>query len=108
MPWQLSTPVDVGALDTNNYNQVNITRFTHDTRRNMMILQLEYGRTVDGEWITGYAPAGKETSITIQGQDYLDIVTHVSLPDELTYDAVKRGLYDWLSTNGKIDAGSVA
>jgi hypothetical protein len=108
MPWQLTTPVNVGDLDEANYDQVKITKMVHDARRKMIRVTLEYGRTVDDVWVPGKRPAGKTTSVLIKGDDYTTLVTtSVTETDELTYDATKRGLYDWLSANGVIDAGSV-
>lgn len=109
MPWQLTTPVTVGALDSASYDQIRITRMTHDSVRAFIQFDIEYGRTVDSVWTPGLAPRDKQTSFFLQGQEYTDLVTTAEPVDanEKTYDAVKRGLYEWLNTNGHIAAGSV-
>jgi len=109
MPWQLTTPVSVGDLDPNGpYNQVKILMQVHDGYRNHIRVDLEYGNTVDNEWVRGIKPTNKDTSYIIMGQDYTDLVTgHATEDGELTYDAVKRGLYEHLATKGVIDPGSI-
>jgi hypothetical protein len=110
MPWQLTTPVTVGDLDPNGpYGEVKIMRQVHDARRKLISIDLEYGNTVDGEWVRGIPPADKTTSHVISGDAYDTMVTtHATNDGELTYDACKRGLYEHLSTEGVIDAGSVS
>lgn len=110
MPWQLTTPVAVGDLDPNGpYNQIAIMRQLHDRRRKQIQLELEYGNTVDDNWVRGItAPAGKQTSIVIEGEDYTTLVTtHATNDGELTYDAAKRGLFEHLLAKGIIEAGSI-
>jgi len=108
MPWQLTTPVDVGSLDVANYDQLKIVRMTHVASGAQRVeVQIEYGRTVDNQWVRGMDPVGKTTYFIISGADYDNLVTHISNDSELTYEAVKRGLYEWLSANGHIDAGAI-
>lgn len=109
MPWLLTTPYDGGDLDSaRTYNQVKIRMQGWDDRRNMMSVELEYGSTVDGAWVAGLVPEGKPTYVPIEGQDYVDLATN-SQPQagEATYQAVKRGLYEYLATNGHLDPGAV-
>ena len=107
MPWQLTTPLSVGQLDSADYDQIRITSLMHDSVHSVIVLNLEYGNTVDGAWVAGYAPKGKDVSFTIKGASYTTIVSHMSNDNEPTYAAVKRGLYEWLEAEGYIDAGSV-
>ena len=107
MPWQLKTPIDVGGLDSNDYDQIRITRLTHDSVRSMILVDLEYGRTVDGEWVPGHTPKDTATGVVITGDDYAAVASHVSNDGERTYEAVRRGLYEWLSASGHIAPGSV-
>lgn len=109
MPWQLTTPVDAGDLDPNGpYAQVKIMKFTHDARIQRIHITLEYGNTVDSEWAPGRQPYDKLNSVVISGDDYISFVsTHMSNDDELTYNATKRGLYEWLLANGHIAPGSI-
>ena len=109
MPWQLTTPVDVGNLDVADYNQIKIVRMVHATQSPERIeVQIEYGRTVNNVWTRGMDPVGKQTYFIIEGQAYQDLVTtHVPNAQEKTYEAVKRGLYEWLNDNDHIADGSV-
>ena len=109
MPWQLTTPVDVGDLDPNGpYQQVKIMTQTHDARRMQVRLEFEYGNTVDGAWVAGYQPRNKNTSAIVEGDAYITMVTtHMPDDEELTYAAVKRGLYEYLADNEIIDVGGV-
>lgn len=109
MPWQLTTPVDTGDLDPNGpYAQVKIMKFTHDSRIQRIHIALEYGNTVDDEWVPGKQPSSRPSSVVITGDDYISFVsTHTTEDDELTYNATKRGLYEWLLANGHIEAGSI-
>jgi len=109
MPWQLTTPIDAGDLDPNGpYSQVTIMMQAHDRRRNMIRLELEYGNTVDGQWVPGLQPANQELNPTIEGQAYIDLVSgHMTVDGELTYDAAKRGLYEHLRSKGVISDGTV-
>ena len=112
MPWLFDTPKDVGDMDPNGpYTQAKIMRQVHDARRSQVQLELEYGNTVDDAWVAGIQPAegsGLETSYSISDQEYVDLVTtHTSNDGELTYDAVKRGLYDHLNTEGVLSSGSI-
>lgn len=110
MPWQLTTPYSGGDLDPSGvYNQVKIRVQSWDDRRNMMAVELEYGTTsAEGKWVAGIVPASKPTYVPITGQDYVDLATN-STPNvgEKTYDAVKRGLYEYLSIKGLLDPGSI-
>lgn len=109
MPWQLTTPLNAGDLDTTQaYDQVEIQGLNWDGKRAMMGLPLEWGTTVDGDWKSGITPRGKESFVQIEGQTYLDLLAN-SMPQagETTYQAVKRGLYEYLATAGVIGPGSV-
>ena len=108
MPWQLTTPVTVGGLDAASYDQIRITRMVHDSVRAFIQFDIEYGRTVNDVWTPGYAPKDKLTTFFLQGQEYVDLVTDAEPEaEEKTYDAVKRGLYEWLNANNHIAAGTV-
>lgn len=109
MPWKLTTPVDPGDLDNKPYGEVKIVDLSHRPNVRLMVIQLEYGNTVDGAWAQGMMPAGKANSHIIQGEDYIDLMSnHTTLPDELSYVAAKRALYEHLAAKGVIDAGAVA
>jgi hypothetical protein len=107
MPWQLTTPLAVGDLDVAAYDQIRIVQLMHDSVREVLHLTISYGRTVAGKWAAGSMPAGKEFAFSIEGTDYTDLITHVSKDGELTYNSVKRGLFEWLLAEGHIAAGSI-
>jgi hypothetical protein len=108
MPWLLTTPLDVGDMDEADYTHVRIIHQTHDSVRAFIQLGLEYGRVVNNAWVPGTTPKGKPSSCFIIGADY-DTLTTASTPElnELTYDAVKRGLYQYLVTKEVIGAGTL-
>ena len=109
MPWTLTTPISAGDLDTTPYAEVRIVRQAHDSVRRVIVLDLEYGNTVGGSWVPGIQPRSKPCSVYIQGDDYTTL-TENSLPeeDEKTYDAVKRGLYNFLHTKAFIGDGTLS
>jgi len=107
MPWQLTTPINVGDLDTGSYAQVKISRFAHDSVRKIIAIDLEYGNTVDGQWRPGYPPRTKPTSVFVQGDDYLALVLSEPEVGEKTYEAVQRGLYSYLAEKDQIGPGQV-
>ena len=126
MPWQLTTALDVGDLDVANYDQIRVTHLMHDSVRKLIHLSIEYGRTVADVWTPGATPAGKETSFTIMDTEYDNLIAGQA-PDvqtidpsdairyvqdgvvwvEKTYYATKRGVYEYLNSQGHTDAGSV-
>ena len=108
MPWQLTTAVQTGDLDSSNYQQVNIVRISDDPTRNYMLVQLEYGNTVGQNWAVGITPYNLQSSISIIGQDYTDLVNN-SMPqaEETVYEAVKRSLYEYLYAHSIIGAGTI-
>lgn len=112
MPIQLTTPLNAGDMSSDTFDHVKIMRQVHDARRGQVMLDLEYG-TVDGsDWVAGSARPGDETnyptSVVIEGDAYNTLVTtHASNDGELTYDAVKRGLYEHLQTNYANLAGTI-
>jgi hypothetical protein len=109
MPWILTTPVAVGDLDPNGpYAQVKIVRQAHDSIRKVIAIDLEYGNTVNNNWVPGLPVRSKPTSVVIQGDEYSALVAD-SEPEtnEKTYDAVKRGLYSLLATKNVIGPGTL-
>jgi len=103
MPWNLTTPVDPGDIDpAGPYSQVKIVGFRHDSKRGMIAMQLEYGNTVDSEWVSGVAPSGSPTSVKLSGQGYADFVS----ANQAAYDQVASLLYGWLAANGHVAEGS--
>ena len=98
MPFQLDTPET-----TADSSSVRIVLMTHDSVRRFVRMDLEYGYT-DGEtWVANKPPAGKPTHVVVSGDGYDAMLT----ASQELYDGVKDMLYDWLETNGYIDAGTV-
>lgn len=108
MPWRLSASLSTGDLDIGAYDEVKIISMLHRPNQNLIAVGLEYGNTVDRIWVPGHLPVGKESSHTIQGQKYDDLIaTHMSADKELTYAAAKRALYEHLVAEGVIATGNI-
>lgn len=111
MPIQLTTPLSAGNLSSDIYDHVKIMRQVHDANRSNIMLDLEYGSIVDGKWVTASAyPSHPDypTMVVVDGGDYLGMVTTSEpLPGELTYSAVKRGLYEWIQARYPTLAGAI-
>ncbi len=111
MPISLTTALNTGDIDSAVYDHVLIAHQSHDAIRKMITLVLEYGTIVDNTWAPGEAsPAGGSefpSSLTLSGAEYLSIISHASNDGELTYNAVKRGLYEYLQSNYIKLAGSI-
>jgi len=108
MPWQLTTAIDTGDLDTAPYGEVKIIRQAHDSVRQVIAIDLEYGNTDQSIWKPGLQPKSRFTSVFIQGSDYTALIGE-SVPEEgeTTYDAVKRGLYEFLAEKNFIGPGHI-
>ena len=109
MPWQLATPIAVGDLDPNGpYTQVRIVRQAHDSIRKLVVVDLEYGNLVDGVWTSGLRVRSRPKTIYIQGTEYAALVANSNPANgEGTYDAVKRGLYEFLASKNLIGPGTL-
>ncbi len=108
MPWLLTTPIDTGDLDTVDYGEVKIVDHRQGSGQPKIVLMLQYGNTVDGSWVPGIAPVGKQIAYVADNDDYLELITtHMTYDGELTYQAVKRGLYEHLNAKGVIGPGSI-
>ena len=108
MPWRLSASLNTGDLDASTYDEVKIINMYHRPNEKLIVVSLEYGNTIDGVWVPGHLPAGKEGSHTIQGQKYNDLITtHMTIDKELTYAAAKRALYEHLVAEGVIATGDI-
>lgn len=108
MAWQLTTPISVGDLDAADYPYVKVRRMYWDDDRQMINVEWSYG-TIDGEgnFVEGKVPHGAKINYIFEGAEYTDLVSHVSNNGELTYAAVKRGLYEALLAKSLIPAGSI-
>ena len=109
MAWLLTTPIEVGDLDTQDYAQVKISKLEMDTVHRYMRIWLEYGNVGEaGEWIPGLKPVGKDVDVMISGQTFLEwVMSATCLEDELVYNAVARNTYTYLATQGIIPPGAV-
>ena len=104
MAWKLTHPVNVGDMDpAGNYGETKIMRFTTDTERGMFVLELSYGNTVNGKWVRGLNPVGKQTSPVITEQDFVDLVT----ANKALWDQVAAVLYNHLASKNVIGPGVV-
>jgi hypothetical protein len=112
MPIQLSTPLNAGDLSSDLYDHVKIMRQVHDSRIGFIILELEYGTVSGSDWVPGSASPGDEAnyprSVIIVDTAYTDLITtHTTNDGELTYNSVKRGLYEFLQANYAALAGTI-
>ena len=107
MPWALTSPVTVGDLDPNGpYSQVKLVNQAHDSVNGIIALYLEYGNTTGGVWVPGIPVRTQQSAVTIEGADYVALTEgSTALPGELTYQAVKRGLYAYLAAHSIIGPG---
>lgn len=107
MPWQLTTPINTGDLDSvASYVQVKLTG--QQWRDGMIAVTWEYGNTVDSVWVPGATPKGVNPNHTILDEEYITLVTtHETKDKEKTYNANARGLYEHLANLGLIGPGSV-
>jgi hypothetical protein len=109
MPWTLTTPIPTGDLDpTGPYTQVRIVRQLHDSLRSIIGVDLEYGNTINAAWVPGLPVRSRPMNVTVQGTEYSDLIAN-SMPeeDESTYEAVKRGLYEFLAARNVIGPGTL-
>jgi hypothetical protein len=109
MPWQLKTPYSGGDLDKSGvYDQVKIMRFNWRlVPKPSISLTLQYGTTKEGFWCPGVNPVDKPSTVYIKEDEYTEFMAHPTKDSEHTYDAVKRGVYEWLAKKGHVDAGSL-
>lgn len=111
MPWLLDTPISSGDLDTSDYDIVKITRMSLNSERNQIDVQWQQGYMDGDEMVRGMAQRDASFHASIEGEEYQTLVTtHLPLDTptlELTYAAVKRGLYEWLFAKGLIGAGTI-
>jgi len=111
MPWQFTTPIPVDtSLDPlGNLTHCRIHLRDNDPDRQRMLCTISYGRIPDTDYVPSQLhPADAEMSMTISGQDWVDLVAN-SEPEagEKTYAAAKRALYEYAATNSVIAAGTV-
>ena len=115
MPILLTTPINSGDLDPaapdHEYTEAKIISFTADIKNKALTLNVEYGNTVTGTWVSGLFPkicvriVNIPEIITEEGTipadpQYDEIVA--TLPTSLVvplYDAVSTNLYQWLLDN---------
>ena len=114
MPWQLTTPIQVGDMDPDGaITHLRVEHFDQNSGSGTIQTAISYGRMPDlgsgPEFVAAkIQPVGKARAHTIAGQEYSDLVsTHTSNDGELTYQAAKRGLYEHLASEGLIDSGSI-
>jgi hypothetical protein len=110
MPLQLTTPISAGDLDPSagSYTQVKVVSLLW--REGAVTVTVEKGNSDGGVWYPGLAPVEftiyDDPAADPEITDYTDLITHVSNDGELTYAAVKRGIYEWLIAKGHY-AGTV-
>lgn len=117
MPVQLTTPLSGGDLGA-DMTHAKVTALTHNSEAHYIMVHLKFGTMADGKFAEGdVQPANKcqykigpdHAGIGEEGDDdylapkteYMDLVGgHTPNVGELTYAAVKRGIYEFLIDNG--------
>lgn len=112
MPIQLSAALNAGDLATETIDHVRVGNQSHRADKRMIVLSLEYGTVVEANWVSvDIQPAESSSfpsSVIIAGSDYTTLTTtHASNDGELTYAAVKRGLYEYLQSKYASLAGTI-
>lgn len=124
MPVQLTTPIVAGGLDatTDEYAALKIIKFEMDLNRGSILLTCEYGNTVSNVWTPAglsdrfrYVQIINHPAVGVEGEegyvpaspDFTDLMA-ISEPEEgeTTYQAVRRGIYQYLIDKG-IALGSI-
>ena len=103
MPLQLTTPLNVGAVDVNSpYQQVKILEFTMQPQAGRISLVVLHGNTISSSWVPGKAIEGTTVKrFQIDGDDYQALVASTSAAaGEIYYDKVASLLYQWLIDKG--------
>jgi len=111
MSWRLNTPISVGEMAAADYTHLKITGFRWGDRGQIRF-SIAYG--IDDElgnknsFTKGVVKVRRrKVDFSVRGAEYNSLVQHVSNNGELTFDAVKRGLYRWLRDNTHIKPGSI-
>jgi len=111
MPIQLTTALDVGALDPNSpLQQAKIDIIELHIGGASAILTVAHGNTVSDEWVVGVPLRGKTVKkLTVDGADYAAIKAAASVgAGEVYYDEIAKLLYQWLIDNHADDyAGTI-
>ena len=93
MPISLSSSFNPGDLDTTTYSQLKIVSTHVHPGHQLIILECQYGNTVDDRWVQGVAPI---KTIEIRNADFQSI-TEVDPEGDLTvYGAVQKVLYQYI------------
>jgi len=113
MPWLFDNPVSTGGLDNtapnNAYTHCRVRMRDNDPDARSIILLLEFGYMDGADFVKGaLLPVGVDPSPVISGDSWVALVTtHTPNPGEKTYQAAKRGLYEFLVASGAIGPGQV-
>jgi hypothetical protein len=107
MPIQLTTPIDMGALDSNPYTHIMITEFTLSPRAKMISVVTHAGYISGSAFVPGLQVQG----VTVKGfritddtnsdpplmyySDMIDVAVG-AVPTRKIYDAAAEELYQWL------------
>lgn len=117
MPWQFTTPLNVGDLDPNapagvytHCRAFLLGNYPDPFEPPFLRVNISYGWYAAGSYVPSpLVPVGREAAVRIEGADYVTLVTtHEPDPGEKTYAAAKRAVYEKLAALGMIPDGSVA
>lgn len=101
MPIQLTTALDMGAVD-DDYTHVKIMEFTHDALESAILLTVQHGTLSGQTFVRGKKiPNTTQKTFKVTGQDYTDLVAELPAnTTETLYAQVAKALYQWLIDNG--------
>lgn len=107
MPILLTTPFNPGAFDPGQaYPRAKIVLFFDNIANKSIKVCVDFGDIVDGNWGSG-AATGKEKTFFISGEAYDTMMSAFPDEGETVYAAVKRLLYEYLTTNVPELAGTI-
>jgi hypothetical protein len=107
MPLNLTTVVSAGDLDPNasNYSKIKVIDIRISPGSKRLEFSVQMGNTGEGGvWVPGIASLA---TFRLTAAEFDAAKTHVSNDGELTYDAMARGIYEWLVSGGHY-AGTVS
>ena len=104
MPIQLTSSVTIPGEVGNPYTHVRVKSLQVDIDGSALQFNVAYGKYNNSvwEWTTRLPPTPFILLDNDAGPAFTNFVSsHVTNTNELTYDAVARGIYEWLLDNNK-------
>jgi hypothetical protein len=110
MPYTPTTPESVEAsqpvsvdLDVIYVTSISILLNPNDSSKDQIRVEFSEGYNSGENFV-----AVRRKSVTIEGQDFLDLGGAIVTVDSTRYDEIKNAVYGYLSANGHIPGGTVS